>query len=523
MEITLNGDPYEVGTPIDEPGDHTLVITGENNYSLTYTFSIELEVNGVADEQSYIGSRTPTFTGGTATLNGEPFTSGTLVEDVGIYDLVITGRPGFSETITFMIDPEINGLSNNQPYQGEVEINIVGQGFLMQLNGDVFSNGVFSTPGIHTLEIFGVGDYLKTITFRVTLVFEGVTNNVDYINTSRTLVFSGGFATLNGVAITSGYVVNEVGNYSLMINGVNFPPAIYNFSIRPRINNLTNGSTYNGFLTPSVLGNNISITLNGVAYTSGTIITNPGLNYIVITSPNGSFQQNIRFTIALYFLGLRDGQTYFETLSPTFSGGTATLNGESFTSGALIDTYGSFELRITGINNFLKVYEFTIKPYQMLKPEDGQSLENFNMVIDDVHTLSAISLNGEVISDNRFLNQIGIYNLLITFQDDVILEIQFIIEPQNYILDGSTFREPVTIDYTNAQVKINGKIQSQKARIDVQGFYDVEVIGINGYFHTFSFEFINPNRTHFQTLIIPMVSIGFASIGMFLLRKRIVK
>ena len=72
--ITLNEVSYQLGTPIYEPGDHTMVLVGVNDYLITYTFTIDLVVTGFVDGRTYPNSITPVFSGGSATLNGVSFT-----------------------------------------------------------------------------------------------------------------------------------------------------------------------------------------------------------------------------------------------------------------------------------------------------------------------------------------------------------------------------------------------------------------------------------------------------------------
>jgi hypothetical protein len=83
ISLLLNAEEYIIDTPITTPGLHTLVIYGENGYEQEIMFTIALETGGVTDESTYTNSVTPIFSGGTSTLNGVAFESGTEITYVG--------------------------------------------------------------------------------------------------------------------------------------------------------------------------------------------------------------------------------------------------------------------------------------------------------------------------------------------------------------------------------------------------------------------------------------------------------
>ena len=101
-DMTLNGVEYN-NEPITNCGYYTLVINGTNGYQKTLNFTIDTIVDGVENNGIYEGSVTPTFTKGTATLNGEPYTSGETITTPGVHNLVITGENGYSISLSFEV------------------------------------------------------------------------------------------------------------------------------------------------------------------------------------------------------------------------------------------------------------------------------------------------------------------------------------------------------------------------------------------------------------------------------------
>ncbi|MGE6575096.1 S-layer homology domain-containing protein [Paenibacillus xylanexedens] len=88
------------------------LVDGAGNESPEYQSTITLDtvspvISGVAEGGSYTSSQTITFNEGTATLNGNPFVSGTSVGANGSYVLVVTDHAGNSTTITFNINKPV--------------------------------------------------------------------------------------------------------------------------------------------------------------------------------------------------------------------------------------------------------------------------------------------------------------------------------------------------------------------------------------------------------------------------------
>lgn len=75
--------------------------TSEEKYDVA---KIPLVLTGVADGTTYESPVTISFNVGSATLNGQPFVSGTTITDNGVYTLVVTEPNGNQRTIHFKVD-----------------------------------------------------------------------------------------------------------------------------------------------------------------------------------------------------------------------------------------------------------------------------------------------------------------------------------------------------------------------------------------------------------------------------------
>src|SRR5690606_28230103 len=93
---------------------------------------------------------TPSFDEGTATLNGEPFTSGTPVTADGEYTLVVTDAAGNETVVRFTLDseaadttpPVVTGVTDSAVYNEAVTPSF-DEGTATP-NGEPFASG---TPG----------------------------------------------------------------------------------------------------------------------------------------------------------------------------------------------------------------------------------------------------------------------------------------------------------------------------------------------------------------------------------------
>ena len=102
---TLNGAEFELGSEVFDEGDYSLEVTATDQFSHVTAKAVQFTVDktapdvmiaGVTDGAVYTSAVTPTGSSSdpsavlSATLNGDPFTLGTAVSAIGIYDLTVT-------------------------------------------------------------------------------------------------------------------------------------------------------------------------------------------------------------------------------------------------------------------------------------------------------------------------------------------------------------------------------------------------------------------------------------------------
>src|SRR5690606_39893332 len=126
-----------------------LLVTDVASNMAVVAFTIDRtvpEVGGVEDGGYYNENVTPELNEGIATLNGEAFTSGTVITDEDNYTLVVTDAAGNPDTVNFVVDktvPEITGVDDGATYNADVTPPVnEGTG---TLNGEAFTSGTVIT------------------------------------------------------------------------------------------------------------------------------------------------------------------------------------------------------------------------------------------------------------------------------------------------------------------------------------------------------------------------------------------
>ncbi|GAB6928898.1 hypothetical protein JCM10914A_28810 [Paenibacillus sp. JCM 10914] len=243
---------------------------------ITYSEIVDIQITGVQDGGLYNTNVTPQFNG-TATLNGNPFTSGTQVTGEGSYTLTVTAG-NQSKTIQFRIDktpPTGTVVINSGAVYAtsqEVTLDITLGSGVTDVVSVQFSNDnvtwsdeeVYSASMSYTLP---AGDGSKTVYVRfidhadnigsaqdsiildmTAPIVTGVADGESY-NSSRTITFNEGTATLNGKSFINGSPVDDEGSYILVVTDAAGNSTTITFSIfKYRVSYDGNGAT--GGLVP---------------------------------------------------------------------------------------------------------------------------------------------------------------------------------------------------------------------------------------------------------------------------------
>ncbi|OMC77125.1 hypothetical protein BK125_15605 [Paenibacillus odorifer] len=420
---TLNGDPFASGETVSAEGNYTLIVTDAVGNVTTVSFTIHKTgptVTGVVYGSSYNTDRMITFNTGIATLNGDPFASGSEVSAEGDYTLIVTDAMGNVTTIAFTIDktvPIISGVTDGSIYNTNQSITF-NEG-TATLNGDPFASGAtIFAEGDYTLVVTDEAGNVTTANFtidRTAPTVTGVVYGVSY-NTDRTITFNEGTATLNGDPFASGETVSAEGDYTLIVTDAVGNVTTVSFTIHktgPTVTGVVYGSSYN---TDRMITFNTGIaTLNGDPFASGSEVSAEGDYTLIVTDAMGNVT-TIAFTIdktVPIISGVTDGSIYNTNQSITFNEGTATLNGDPFASGATVFAEGDYTLVVTDEAGNVTMISFTIDRTNPIITGLTVGISNYTSPLTIGFNEGTATLNGQPFTTGTRVISSGNYTLVV--------------------------------------------------------------------------------------------------------------
>lgn len=478
--LTLDGNTYTSGTEIVEPGNHTLVINGVNDYSKTITFTVNLIDSGIKNGDTFIDSASYTYSGGSVTLDGNAYISGATISEIGNHAIVVNGSSGFNKTINFTIEPSITGLEAGHIYYSAITPII--NGGTITLDGNAYTSGTeISDIGNHVLSITGSNGYIKTINFEI----RAINYQIETDDYSWSIYFPnihpGTVVTIDGVAINaSSYTETMIGNHTLRI--VNEPGCdeTINFTIESNIN-LIEGNTY--LDSTLVETNKAELLLDGNAYVSGTNITKIGNHTMRVIGTNG-YTKDIHFTIAPTISNVADGGSYSSPVTPIISGGNITLDGKAFISGTSITDPGNHTLLITGVNGWSKTINFSVN----LTDSGINEGDVFIDTASYTYSGGTVTLDGQAYASGTNITEIGNHTIVVNGSTGFNKTIHFVIEPSiSGVASGSSYESSVTPVISGGAITLDNQTYFSGTPITTPGDHTLVITGVNGYTKTITF------------------------------------
>lgn len=488
-KATLNGKSINVFSYVSEIGNHTLVITGINDYVKTINFSIAPVFSGVTDFECYFESVIPTINHNNLKLNNEDYVSGSEISDPGIYKLEILGCNDYKKVINFIILPSDFDILPNQYFVEEALISTCDASIKID-DIDYTSNTKITEYGKHDLKLIYNGGY-STYSFYIIPHLEGVINNGIY-DSSVTINTEYEYLLLNNNPYTSGTPITEVGNHVLILKNLNGYDHKIEFTITETYKNISNNASYQGSVMPLINGG--TLTLDGNAYVSGTTIEEVGHHTLTITGLNG-YTNNINFTVCEEPGELEFNKEYFESVLINIPNATLELNFQPFTNNTILKTVGNHTLSVLGTNGYRQDYNFVITPNYKFYADgnyndfiNGQSFQNTNYIYLMVNNVESILLNDNLYSSGNYIYDIGNYELTIYGVNGYTFDLYFTKEVD---LSGFSTNEDIPykkIDFKNTVLtQLNGEDIPNSTTIYTIGNHELKIYGVGDYIKTISF------------------------------------
>ncbi len=467
---TINDDfIYTSGSIIAEDGIYTIKLSDAAGNVSSYDFIIKtsspkakLLTNG---EEVASGARTRhearltwTEAGCTATVNGEPYSKGSLITAEGDYTFVLLDSYGNSDSWQISIDKTAPVIT-------------------LTSNGDYLTNGEITRFDV----CYNWDDEKAT-------------------------------ATLNGHAVEMGTVAEEEGEYTLIVTDDvgNKTSIVFIIDKTAKAGTLIANSTilesgsitrYSAYYTWN--GSSYIVTLNGEPYSKGSLITAEGDYLIELTDKAGN-KSTVQFTVdktpAVGALHVTKNDTVFPLENGVATNGnvhfeweeedcTATLNGQPYELGALITAEGDYRIILTDKAGNTATYTFTIDktaPKAKAHTASNEIIEDaaitrYSIYFDWTEAGCTATVNGEPYSNGNLISDTGIYTfalsdavgnvVYLTIEVYKIIPNAEIVPTNNFVLpylnDGFT----ITWEEEDCTATLNGQSYEKETKITDEGEY----------------------------------------------------
>ncbi|MFC5649789.1 S-layer homology domain-containing protein [Paenibacillus solisilvae] len=462
-------------------------------------------VSGVAEGGLYTVNKTVTFNEGTATLDGNAFTSGTSVsaEAPDPHTLVVTDAAGNSTTVHFTIDktaPTVTGVTDGASYNSDKTVTFSDG--TATLNGTAFSSGTTITvEDGYTLVVTDAAGNSMTVGFTVDKTNPVVTGVVEggVYNSDKTVTFNEGTAALDGNAFTSGTMVSAETPHTLIVTDGAGNSTTVHFTIdktAPMVTGVTDGASYNADKT--VTYSDGTATLNGTAFSSGTTITVED-DYTLVVADAAGNSTTVSFTIDKsnpVVTGVVEGGVYNSDKSITFNEGTATLDGNAFTSGTTVSAETPHTLIVTdGAGNSTTVH-FTIDKTAptVSGVTDGASYNSDKTV---TYSEGTATLNGAAFTSGTTITAEDDYELIVIDAAGNSTTVSFTIDKTKPVVtgvvDGESYSTNTTVTFNEGTATLNGSPFTSGTTISTGGEYKLVVTDPATNEATIAFRIVYPN------------------------------
>ncbi len=470
--LTIAGEDHSVGdalarngvlTVTDENGidsSLTVIVDGGGSSSSGHTSPSPPAVEGVSNYVYYNTDVTPVFSNANAALSlngapGIPFASGTAITAEGSYVLVVTGSPGYTTTVNFVIDktaPLIEGVVDSTYYSTDVTPDVVEgniQTVVMAKDGleTAYSLGdILSSEGTYVLTVTDKAGNSASASFtidRSAPVISGVTDN-SYYNIAVTPTVTEAnpdtvTLTLDGseMAYNLGDSLNSDGVYVLTVTDLSGSSTSVIFTIdrtAPVIGGVADNTCYGTDITPTVTEANPETVIlskdgSAAAYSVGDTLSSEGRYVLTVTDKAGN-SASVTFSIdrtAPVISGVADNSYYSAAVTPTVTEAnpdtiSLTLDGSetAYNLGDTLNSDGVYVLTVTDLSGSSTSVTFTI---DQTAPVIGGVTDSASYNADVTPTVAetntdtvTLTLDGSaaVYSAGDTLSAEGIYVLTVT-------------------------------------------------------------------------------------------------------------
>ncbi len=459
----------------------TLILGSLLLVSIRDVFAAPPVVTGVTNGSYYNAPVTIFFddVGGTvtATLNASPIPTGEIVSEDGSYILIVTDSIE-TTTINFWMDT-IAPVITIQPYiltptNQDIIVTATVEGGTLNFTSHTFTeNGSFTFIATDLAGNSSQSIVVITNIDRNAPAVSGVSNNAFY-KVNIVITFDKGTGMLNDVLFNSGDTVSIEGSYVLVVTDDAGNRTSVNFTIDktpPIVMDVTENSYYNTNRT--ITFDEGSATLNGTAFTSGSIVSNEGTYQLIVTD----FALNV--TTINFFIdktvpvvsGIANNTYYNTNQTITFNEGNATLNATAFTSGTIVSTENTYVLVVTDLAGNKTTVNFVIdKTVPIVSGVANNTYYNTNRTI--TFNEGSATLNATAFTSGTIVSTENTYVFVVTDLAGNKTTVNFVLDKTSPVITIAPYESVLAVSSVTVNASVNeGSLNSTSRLFTVNGSY----------------------------------------------------
>jgi len=406
-----------------------------SGFDLTEGAVQDLDVIDVIEGGEYIDDLTITIPG-TATLNGEVYESGTIINEIGYHELVLYELGVEIDTIHFTILPRFTTQMDNRIVTDSLDIQLENVGIIAINHQTVENNSTYRYAGEHILTVHGLKGYQMSYSVRVLdSKIEYLKENEMYtdfvIDISKYLE-----VYYEDELVEENLSFTEIGHYSITVLYSNRLEETIEFTYGHMTNRFVNGGVYpNSLLMQKDSAErwyvDNSEQKNGL---NSLVLTVVGKHTITFYGKN-DYTKAYTVTISEGDIGIEDGMVFDHYFQMEYSGFNVALNGVNYKSDYKKSGGGNYVLKVKGTYGYENYYNIFIKetvPFE--KRSSLDPIQNFNESITLDQDFNKIYVNGKEVENYRF-SESGEYRIV--------------------YLGAGGYIDAYTISYTNYHENVN--------------------------------------------------------------------
>lgn len=310
----------------------------------------------------------------------------------------------------------------------------------------------------------------------------GIEEGGEYEEDITLLLVEAEKAYLNGVEVEVGFVINQIGNHVLeLYNGVTLVETI-NFTITPRFDeNIDNELFFNKVILN--LENSGKLIVNNREKENNVSFTKVGYYNVTVEGVNG-YTKDYSFTLEDYKLHTVNGTDYkYDVLVNVDSYYAVYIDNVKQTEDIAFTKYGTFEVKVLGVNGFYEIYKFNIVPNFRNIEDGGTYIRSIRV---DQGEAEELYIDGIKVSNIRHISKIGNHEIKYIGQNGYEKIYNITVKEDDLGINGNVYEE-LTVGLRGVTATLNGLPYSSRQLITQIGYHTLTVYGVNGYTNEYNF------------------------------------